>query len=130
LPDATFRITANVSLKNSENTLPSAETAQQTEWNSELTWNPKSRANARGFKSATSLRIRGTYNDIRYNGQPNTAVAFSMLEGLQNGKNYLWSFILDRQLSQSIQLSLNYEGRRTGTARIVHVGRAQVRALF
>ncbi len=130
LPNATFRVTANVSLKNSENTLPSAETATQTEWNSELTWNPKGRANARGFKSATSLRVRGTYTDISYTGQPNTAVAFSMLEGLQNGKNYLWSFILDRQLSQSIQLSLNYEGRRTGTARIVHVGRAQVRALF
>jgi hypothetical protein len=54
-----------------------------------------------------------------------------MLEGLQNGKNLLWNLTLDRQLSKTIQLNLTYEGRRTGTtARVVHIGRAQVRAVF
>ena len=53
-----------------------------------------------------------------------------MLEGLQDGKNYLWSLNLDRQLSKTVQMSLNYEGRKTGDNRVVHVGRAQVRAVF
>jgi hypothetical protein len=49
-----------------------------------------------------------------------------MLDGLQNGKN----LNLDRQLSRSVQLSLDYEGLQTGEKRTVHVGRAQVRAVF
>ena len=72
-----------------------------------------------------------TLADIRYTGEANTPVAFAMLEGLQDGRNLLWNITLDRQLSKSMQLNFPYEGRRTGGAnRIIHVGRAQVRAVF
>jgi len=130
LPIRGFRIVANMKWETSRNTLPAAERADQTNWTAELTWNPSSKANAQGFKAATSLRLKGTFADVRYTGAPNSAVAFAMLEGLQNGKNFLWNLTLDRQLSKSMQLSLNYEGRKTGENRVVHVGRAQVRAVF
>ena len=130
LPDRTFRSVFDFKIKNSQNDLGNREKASQTEWNAELTWNPTSRQNAQGFRAATSLRLRGTFTDIRYTGPPNTAVAFTMLEGLQDGRNFQWSLNLDRQLSKSIQLSLNYEGRKTGENAVVHVGRAQVRAVF
>ena len=130
LPNRTFRTVVQLNWKDSHNTSPSAEKAVQTDWNAELTWNPQAKKNGQSFQAATSLRAKGTFADIRYNGQPNTAVAFTMLEGLQDGKNFLWSLNLDRQLSRSVQLSLNYEGRKTGEGRVVHVGRAQVRAVF
>jgi len=130
LPDRTFRMVFNFNLKNSQNALGEREKADQTEWNTELTWNPQSRQNGQGFRAATSVRLRGTFTDIRYTGQSNTAVAFTMLEGLQDGRNFQWSLTLDRQLSKSVQLNLNYEGRKTGDNRVVHVGRAQVRAVF
>lgn len=130
LPGRRFRIVLDAKYRNSQNQLASGEKAVQSSANTELTWTPAAQANLQGFKAATSLRAKGTFTDISYNGLPNTAVAFTMLDGLQNGKNYLWSFSLDRQLSKSMQLSLNYEGRKTGTNRMVHVGRAQVRALF
>ncbi len=130
LPGRTFRIAFNLSRQDSRNTLAGGEKAGQTNWNTELTWNPQSRQNAQGFRAATSFRLKGTFTDIRFTGQANTAVAFTMLEGLQDGKNFLWSLNLDRQLSKSLQLSLNYEGRKTGDNRVVHVGRAQVRAVF
>lgn len=130
LPDRTFRTVFDFKTKISQNALGNREKAAQTEWNAELTWNPSSRQNAQGFRAATSLRLRGTFTDIRYTGPSNTAVAFTMLEGLQDGRNFLWSLTLDRQLSKSIQLNLNYEGRKTGDNRTVHVGRAQVRAVF
>jgi hypothetical protein len=76
------------------------------------------------------LRLKGTYADVQYTGAANSAVAFVMLEGLQNGKNFLWNLALDRQLSKSMQLSLQYEGRKTGINRVIHVARAQVRAVF
>ncbi len=106
------------------------ESARQTSWNMELTWTPAAKPDGRGFKGSTSLRTKGVFANITYDGQPNTAIAYSMLEGLQNGKNFLWSVNLDRQLSKTVQLTLNYEGRKTGDNRMVHIGRAQVRALF
>ena len=130
LPDRTFRTVFDFKAKTSQNALGNREKASQTEWNAEMTWNPASRQNAQGFRAATSLRLRGTFTDIRYEGPSNTAVAFTMLEGLQDGRNFQWSLTLDRQLSKSIQLNLNYEGRKTGDNRVVHVGRAQVRAVF
>jgi hypothetical protein len=130
LPNRTFRLVVNFNFQNSRNTLGAGEKADQTNWNTELTWNPQGRANAQGFKAATSLRVRGTFANIRYTGESNTAVAFTMLEGLQDGKNFLWGLNLDRQLSKILQMSLNYEGRKTGENRVIHVARAQVRAVF
>lgn len=130
LPNRTFRIATVVKWKESENIIGEMEKATQTNWNAELTWNPQAKQNAHGFRAATSLRSKFTFADIRYTGQSNTAVAFTMLEGLQDGKNFLWSLNLDRQLSKTVQMSLNYEGRKTGDNRVVHVGRAQVRAVF
>ena len=130
LPTRGFRIVANMKWEKSRNTLPAAERAEQTNWTTELTWNPASNANAQGFRAATSLRLKGTFANVHYTGSANSAVAFAMLEGLQDGKNFLWNLTLDRQLSKAMQLSLNYEGRKTGTNRTVHVARAQVRAVF
>jgi hypothetical protein len=130
LPVRGFRLVADVKWRQGQNTLPSAERATQTNWTGELTWNPTSKANAQGFRAATSLRLKGTFADVRYTGSANSAVAFAMLEGLQDGKNFLWNLTLDRQLSKAMQLSLNYEGRKTGESRVIHVARAQVRAVF
>ncbi len=130
LPVRGLRCIANYKWMNSQNTLPTAERATQASWIAEINWNPATQPNARGFRAATSLRLKGTYANIRYTGAANSVVAFVMLEGLQNGKNYLWTLSLDRQLSKSMQLSLQYEGRKTGINRVVHVARAQVRAVF
>ena len=130
LPTRAFRLVAAYTWQDGRNTLPSAETAQQNDWSAELTWNPPGKPNSSGFRAGTSLRARANYVNVNYSGAPNSAVAYAMLDGLQNGKNFLWSLNLDRQLSRSVQLSLNYEGRKTGENRTVHVGRAQVRAVF
>lgn len=130
LPKQNFRISTALQWRNSINTLTGIEKATQQQVNTEISWNPQSSANAQGFQAANALRSRLAYTYIRYTGQPNTALAFTMLEGLQNGQNYQWSLNLDRQLSKSMQLSVSYEGRKTGNRPIVHVARAQVRAVF
>lgn len=130
LPNRSFRMSFSAQYRNSKNTLEGGEKATQNQWNTEIAWNPRSNANPQGFQGANSLRIKAGYTDIRYTGQSNTSIAFTMLDGLQNGKNFLWSLSLDRQLSKTMQLSLSYDGRKTGVNRIVHVARAQVRAVF
>ncbi|MDZ7880548.1 MAG: hypothetical protein U5L45_22920 [Saprospiraceae bacterium] len=80
--------------------------------------------------SLVQLRARFAFIKINYVGERNTPVEFALLEGLQSGKNRLWNVSYDQTLSNSILLSVSYEGRQTGGIRAVHVGRAQVRATF
>jgi hypothetical protein len=68
--------------------------------------------------------------NLAFNGQNNTPVQFAMTEGLLNGQNFLWTLNIDRSISKNIQLNIGYEGRKIGSAQVVHVGRAQVRAVF
>jgi hypothetical protein len=80
--------------------------------------------------SNTALTTRLTFSDIEYNSPPNTAVSYMMLDGLLPGENFLWTLDLTRRLSSYIELSVQYEGRKSGQSGMVHVGRAQIRALF
>ena len=84
---------------------------------------------------STSIQTRFTYSSIHFtsvNPVPNTnsPAAYIMLDGLLPGKNFLWSVDLTRRLSNSLELNIQYEGRKPGTSRIVHVGRASIRALL
>lgn len=80
--------------------------------------------------SKTSIAAKFSYATVQYNGAENTPLQFAVLQGLQNGDNYIWEVSFDRTLGRNIQLNLSYEGRKTGTADMVHIGRAQVRAVF
>lgn len=67
---------------------------------------------------------------IELDGEARSPVGFALLNGLQPGNNWLWNLTMTRQLGQYLQLNLGYEGRQTGKAATVHLGRAQVTALF
>jgi hypothetical protein len=84
---------------------------------------------------STSIQGKFTMSTILYTskeGSPSTtsAVAYTILEGLAPGKNYLWNIDLTKKLGSSLELSLQYEGRKAGDAGIVHTGRASLRALL
>ncbi|SEQ31535.1 hypothetical protein SAMN05444359_10841 [Neolewinella agarilytica] len=68
--------------------------------------------------------------DIAFEGDSSSPVGFALLQGLQPGRNLLWNVGATRQLGSYLQLTLSYEGRQTGEAKTVHVGRAQVQAFF
>lgn len=85
--------------------------------------------------SSTSILGRFTYNNISFksqdpNGGTNSPSSYIMLDGLLPGKNYLWNLDLTRRLSNSLEINIQYEGRKPGTSRIVHIGRAAIRALL
>jgi hypothetical protein len=121
-PSNSFRTSIAWRYETSENKLGTAgEGARTNDLKLESVYNQS---------AATSIRSEFSLVNIKYTGETNSAVGFAFLNGLQNGKNYIWSLTLDRQLGKNIRLGISYEGRKTGTANIVHVGRAQVGAVF
>lgn len=122
LPNKNFRTILRYKFQQDENILTeNGELAQQHDFNLEATYN-------RSGKS--SLRAMFSFVKVQFDGNPNSPVGFVILNGLQKGENFLWNLSLNRQLANNIQLNLSYEGRKTGTASVVHVGRAQVAATF
>ena len=67
---------------------------------------------------------------IDLNGEINPTLQLSLLEGLKNGKNFLWNITVNRQVADNVQLRMGYEGRKTGNRTIVHLGSMQIRAAF
>lgn len=68
--------------------------------------------------------------NIRYSGQQNSALGFEMLEGLKPGLNFTWTFGYQRTISKNLQLSIQYQGRKSEDNRTIHSGGMEVRALF
>lgn len=76
--------------------------------------------------------ITAKFNTIRivYNGKENSSLAYEMLEGLTKGINYTWGLNIQRTLSGFLQLTLNYEGRKTENNKPIHTGGVELRAFF
>jgi hypothetical protein len=77
-----------------------------------------------------SLSARADLIRISYSGAENTSVAYEMLNGLASGDNLTWELSYQRNLSNNIQVTINYNGRKSPGSNIVHLGGAQVRAFF
>ena len=81
-----------------------------------------------GNATASFSLVNIAYADTR---EKNAQVEFVMLEGLQNGRNYVWNLTLARKLSDNIELIISYDGRKTGqSTKLIHTGSAQIRAVF
>lgn len=68
--------------------------------------------------------------NINYNAIDESFLSYEMLEGFKNGKNATWSISTQRNLNNSMQLSLTYDGRKLQDSPIVHTGGVQFRAFF
>ncbi len=80
--------------------------------------------------SKTNIKASFSYVQLQYDGDTKAAVGYTMTAGLQRGNNFLWNLSVNQALSKNIQMIVSYEGRSTGTAAVVHVGRVQIRATF
>jgi hypothetical protein len=63
-------------------------------------------------------------------GNTYSPVGYQMLEGLQPGSNLTWRLMAQRNLTQYLDLSLQYQGRSNQSTATIHTGSVQLRAFF
>jgi len=84
------------------------------------------------YASQKKFTINGEISlyDNRFEGNSQSPVAFQMLEGLQPGKNTTWRLLVQKSLTQFLDININYQGRKTETSQTIHTGNVQLRAFF
>ncbi|MDQ5928409.1 MAG: hypothetical protein QG594_183, partial [Bacteroidota bacterium] len=65
-----------------------------------------------------------------FTGQETSAAGFQMLEVLQTGQNTVWKILLQKNITQFLDININYLGRKTETSQAIHTGNIQLRAYF
>jgi hypothetical protein len=77
-----------------------------------------------------SIVGKADFITISYNSSENTSIAYEMLNALKTGYNYTWSISYQRNLSSNLQISINYDGRKSPNSKTINIGGAQIRAFF
>ncbi len=67
---------------------------------------------------------------LDYDGEQNSALGFEMLEALKPGINFTWNLSYQRSISKNLQLSIQYNGRKSEQNRPIHSAGMEVRAFF
>lgn len=121
-PNTAFRITASFKYTDKNNNVEfGAQRATLQDYGMEIKYN---------ILQKGSLNVKANFIQIKFKGTENTSLAFEMMDALQNGKNITWGLIYQRNLTNNLQLSLSYDGRKSEGSNTVHTGGAQVRAYF
>lgn len=126
-PKLSYLFTKNTSLdvfyefQNKKNTIGSLEKLEQHRVGMSFSFSGK-----KGFTSTGEFSLYE--ND--FTGNPLSPVAYQMLEGLQAGQNLTWRLLLQKNLTQYLDLNLNYEGRKSENSKTIHTGSVQLRAFF
>ena len=72
------------------------------------------------------IRINAALNGT----QESTAIGYELLEALLPGNNYTWNLTWQEKLTNGLQFSFSYEGRKSESSKTIHIGRMQLSALF
>lgn len=120
-PTASWRIIGSYKYDDRQQSISGMESAKSHDLTLESTFR---RANKSSYNLNFSLV------DVNYSGIPNSTIEYDLLDGLKNGKNYLWNLNITRRMAQNVDLNISYDGRKTGISPTVHVARVQIKATF
>lgn len=78
----------------------------------------------------SSLNAQFRWTEIDFTGDENTPLGYDLLNALRPGTNISWSVNWQQRIMTGLQLNLSYDGRKSESTDVIHVGRVQVSALF
>ncbi|NHM05949.1 hypothetical protein G4D82_01830 [Flavobacterium sp. CYK-4] len=84
------------------------------------------------YSSTKKLTMNGEFSlyENEFVGNALTPVAFQMLEGLQPGQNTTWRLLIQKNLTDYLDININYQGRKSENSQTIHNGNIQLRAYF
>jgi hypothetical protein len=84
------------------------------------------------YNRAEKGSLHGTFTmvNIQYTGVQNSALGFEMLEALKPGLNFTWNLGYQHSISKTLQISFQYNGRKSESSKFIHSGGMEVRAFF
>jgi hypothetical protein len=84
------------------------------------------------YSGEKKITINGEFSlyQNKFDGDALSPVAYQMLEGLQPGRNMTWRLLLQKNLTEFLDININYLGRKTETSQTIHTGNVQLRAYF
>ncbi len=100
---------------------PTSENLNQNHFGTQFNYNNQQNITLNGEISLYSNQ---------FTGDPTTPVAFQMLEGLQPGQNSTWRLLLQKKITQYLDVNINYQGRKSTNSPTIHTGNVQLRAFF
>ena len=127
MPKVSYLFSRNVSLdifyefQNKENKISNFETLKQTRFGTSFTY--------AGEKKLIMNGEISLYNND-FAGDAFSPVAYQMLAGLQPGKNTTWKLLVQKNLTQFLDINITYQGRKNETSDLIHTGSVQLRAYF
>lgn len=104
-----------------ENTIGNLEALTQSRLGLSFTHNSEKKLSMNGEFSM--------YNN-QFDGDVLSAVSYQILEGLQPGKNFTWRLMVQKNLTQFLDINLNYQARKSDNYKAIHTGNIQLRAFF
>jgi hypothetical protein len=108
-------------LQNKKNQIGSLETLSQNRLGTSFSYAGEKKVTVSGEFS---------FYENEFTGNEFSSVGFQMLEGLQAGKNLVWKLLLQKNITQFLDINLNYQGRKSETGNTIHTGNVQLRAYF
>lgn len=84
------------------------------------------------YASNKKVTLNGeiSFYQNKFTGNEFSSVGFQMLEGLQTGQNFTWRFLIQKNLTQFLDINVNYQGRKSESSQTIHTGNVQLRAYF
>jgi hypothetical protein len=126
-PKISYLFSKNTSLdffyefQNKENQIGNLETLHQNRLGTSFSYAGEKKVTVNGEFS---------FYENKFDGNEFSSVGFQMLEGLQAGQNLVWKLLLQKNITQFLDINLNYQGRKSETGATVHTGNVQLRAYF
>jgi len=108
-------------LQNKENQIGNLETLLQNRFGTSFTYAGKKNFTMNGEVS---------FYQNKFVGNEFSSVGFQMLEGLQTGQNLTWRLLLQKNLTNFLDINLNYQGRKSESSKTIQTGSVQLRAYF
>jgi hypothetical protein len=108
-------------LQNKENRIGNLETLLQNKFGTSFTYAGKKNFTMNGEVS---------FYQNKFVGNEFSSVGFQMLEGLQTGQNLTWRLLLQKNLTNFLDINFNYQGRKSESSQTIHTGSVQLRAYF